>query len=262
MAYETEEPTSGGESPDSGVVETTAPAQPQQKTDPEVARLQKEIEARDARINELSDSERYWADQAKGKRGEPAAVDGDSEDPDFAEEDPDKFTEALAATGIKALQKRGMLSPKQIREMVRTEAAKIAGDVLARREKVLTREGELIQTYPDLKNEKSEFFQATARILREEFADMPEFQRTPQALKAAAKMADVERKLAAKQVEPDEDLALRLASQPGRGARRAPESSDDGLGSQERQILAAMGRYGVTEADYKKQLAAIKGGRR
>ncbi len=231
--------------------ESTQPAKP----DAEIARLQRELEAKDARINELSESERFWAERAKG--GKPAA-DGEEPEAPEVEEDPDKFAEDLAADGVKALHKRGILGEKQIRELIRTEGAKVAGEILARREQVLTREGELLNKYPDLRDEHSEFFKETAKVLREEFGDAPEFQRTPKALKIAADLVAARRP---RRSDADDDLSLRLRSQSGRSAPRSMDD-DDGLGSQEREIIRMMGRYGVTEKGFKEQQQAIRRGRR
>lgn len=248
-----------GESPDPGEgapPEPTPPAKP----DPELVQLRKELETERARRAEADQTAQYWAERAKGAR--PAADEPEPSD-EPADEDPDKFTEALAAEGVKALYKRGIPTKKDIMALIQSESAKVASEILAKREKVLTREGELIAQFPDLRDHNSEFFQTTRRILAEEFADSPEFQRTPAALKAAAKLAAAELKATQRASRTsDEELALRINSQSGRGSTRSSTiADDDSLGPQERHILNQMARYGVTEKDFKTHRAAITGRR-
>lgn len=225
--------------------------------------------ARLAKTNgELADSERFWSERARaGEKPEPkeapapAATPADEDDYD----DPAKFVEALSTKGAKAvagyLKKAGYITKAEAEELA-TKSAKAVVDV-ARAS--LTADAELIGRYPELKDDTSALFKATAKHVKEMIADDPKLKNSPMVLKTAAKLAKLELAAADKENKPEETAEekrqARIDAQSGSRGRRAAASFDDDdddthIGSQAREIMDAMH---VTDADYLAERSKLRG---
>ncbi|NWG75087.1 MAG: hypothetical protein HXY24_10855 [Rubrivivax sp.] len=225
--------------------------------------LRRELRSSRKRISELEESERAWAERARAKAGkaeeEPPAKPAD-EEPDL------DVIEALTSEGVKGLDK---VLKKLGYARVEDVEAKIE-----RTRAHLTRDAKLLGRYPDLGDEKSEFFQAAARRYGE-LAQNPALQESGMLMELAAELAEGDLKLgrgAAKAERrrsraaeyEDEDLdegeetederIERVRAQAGsRGRGAVRESADNELTPLQRKIAA---RIGVSEEAYRKRAKA------
>lgn len=231
---------------------------------------------------ELGESERYWAEQAKNGR-KPEADEDETPaqkkkvDDEWDEnEEASTFVDDLSAKGIKALQKRGMLTKKQATEMIEERATeiatKIARDIVGKARTSMTADAKLVSQFPELQDEKSDLFKETKRIFAENCAEDPSLKKSQGALMMAAKQAKLELqiktgKTSTTQSEEDREQARieRIAGQQGsrgrRGAAEFTEDDDDTIGPEARTMLTQFARYGVTDDDYKKEVKKTRGGR-
>jgi len=243
---------------------------PKDKDDP--GELRRRLEASEQRIRELSDSERYWAEQARGRgtvteepdEDEPAPVD---EEP---EETPDEFLDRLSKEGkgaiVKAVAKLGYLRKEDVAKV----AAEVARGIVSNERGKLTADAKLVSQYPELRDEKSELFQTTAGIYRELIADNPELKTSPGTLFMAARAAKAE--LAAKpkparggnddeprdyREDREEDSRRRRIDaqqgDTGRGRSTPYEGDDDPIGPAQRDVLDLFAKAGVDEKSYRDQ---------
>lgn len=247
----------------------------------EVKLSRKDHDALLKQLEELKSSERYWADKAKadgagGKTGKGGKTDEDDDDAEPAEIDPAKLIDELGSKGIKALRERGLITAKEAKELIRKEAAKIAGDLVAeaigKERKHMAVDAELTRKFPDLADANSELFRRTAQVMKEEFGDDREMLRNPKALMSAARTAAAELKAErgesrrGKGGEDDQDEAERLERvrrQSGdRGRRGTGFDDQDGEGALTPIQREVAKRMGVSEETYKKHRDAMAGERR
>ena len=226
-----------------------------------LAKLEKELAERDKRIQELAESERYWAEQAR--KAAEFDDDGDDEEPedDFGVEDdsPDKFVEELSEKGLEALVKRGVLTKREARELIREEAQRIAKQAIEAETRKLQADAEIVRQFPELQDEKSELFQHTAKIFKEMVAEDESLKHSPKALLLAARTAKAELAASGRGVGGEEDRLRRIARQGGgdhaRGAAFDADD-DDSLTPTQKKILEALNADGgvqVSEEAYKKR---------
>ena len=233
----------------------------------EIARLRKSNE-------QLTESERYWAQRASG-----AAGDGDDEDgaggkakasaePDDDDEDlddPGKFVDELSAKGPRAIQKWLKREGYVTRSEAEDLAVKKAGEAVSVARAGLTQDAELMQRFPDLKNAESELFEATGKAYREMVARDPAMKKSPGALFAAAELATERMKAQGRDAtggadDRERERQARVRAQQGdRGRRTAAamdERADDSMGPEAKHIAAAMG---VSDADYMSERSKLRG---
>lgn len=238
------------------------------KREPETVTMT--VAERDALVRERDEakrSERAWADRAlrngHGKEEEvvepePELVDTDDLTPVTGDkdvdksifEDPDKWLAAIAKgpAAIKTLLKSEGL-------VTAAEAAQIAAKVARRTVDVertkITTDNRLMTAFPELADNQSELFKATAHEYEELLKFDPDAKRYPSTLFAAARAAKM--KLAATR-RPEEDeydydrveseRRARVSAQDGsRGGRpqRAPDDNEETLGPQAREVIEKMG---------------------
>lgn len=232
--------------------------------------LRDEIAALKRQNQELADSERYWADQARavGKKGGKTEADPDDEgeeepEDDEEDDDADKVVEDFSAKGIRALTKRGLITAKQAKELIAKEAAKIAREIVGTEAAKLRQDADLVQKYPELSDKDSDLFKRTAEVFKEMVADDPSLKKSPKALMMAARTAKAE--LRATQGRGEEDRLEKVRRQSGergsRGRSMADGDDDDSIGPQTRAVLSELASYGVTEEGFKKQRQSVRGGR-
>jgi hypothetical protein len=202
----------GGEGGGGGTAADAAAATAQQ-TDPKA--LQAEVERLRTESAEKDNAIRYWHEQAKSSTTKPAAAAATD---DTTEED---VLETIAKKGAKGfdelLSKRGFVRAEDVETRINQRAAQIAT------------ENELAASYPELKDNKSEFFQATAKHYGGLVKDG-----VPQhvAMKLAAERAELEGYKSGKrqtQAEREEREARARAQSGDRGrgaAAHEPENDD------------------------------------
>jgi hypothetical protein len=246
------------------------------------ADLQKEIETLRTTNRQLTESERYWSERARanGRGEEDGAEDvddaakpkkGAAEPEDEVDEDPSKFVDDLSASGIKALEKRGLITKKQATAMIEDIAEKVAERVANKVVKgartAMTHDAELIQQYPELNDPESDLFKETSTIYQAAVKKDPSLKKSTVALMQAAEVASLRIKVrdgAGRRQERDDDAdrTRRIREQAGDRSRRGgfeDEDADDSMGPEARHIAQMLG---VKEADYKNERTKLKGGRR
>lgn len=212
--------------------------------DPAVAAaaLQAEIATLKEQVAEGQRSAQYWADKAKASTPAKAAVAEPEDDTDVLE-----AITTGGAKGFDALaKKRGFIQRDEVETLINNRAAS------------LTKEQELIGRFPDLKNQKSDFFKSTAA----NYGDLVKSGvPAAKAMELAAEQSELafirDGKIKLPGAEPTkaEKEASRLAriAAQGGGERRGPAAAeeDDGeLDANQKRIASAMG---ITEDAYKKR---------
>lgn len=231
-----------------------APKQPD-----ELAELRKQFDALRKQNEELAASERYWAEQARG-RGKPEPdpeeepEEPEDDDPELTDDTPDKLVDDFSTKGVEALVKRGVLTKKAAREIIRKEAEKVARQIVDTRVRQVTEDSKLMTEFPELNDPESELYKATQKIYRGLVAEDPALRKSVGALKMAARQAKLELKIQARaNGRGDEDERVnRIKAQNGdRGDRYSGGFEDDGdsLPPQAAEIMAAFAQVGVKDLD-------------
>lgn len=243
---------------------TKSAEKPTEKSDVEkrLDTLEKEIASRDKRIEELSQSERYWADQAKGRK--PETDDEPEADPAADDPEPDKLLDELSTKGLQAIRDRGFMTKSEVEKMVNARLNQTLEQVT---------EGQafdqrLQKDFPDITDQKSDLFKRAGEHFREMVALDPNAKSSRVALYAAAKLASKE--LAMEKVETnrndrEERRRDRIESQAGeRGRGRGEEEGgrDLDLSPVARTVIGNLARFGVTEESFRKHQGGTTGGKR
>lgn len=237
--------------------------------DPELKRVKSELKAERARVREATESAQFWADQARAGK---APVKTDPE-PDPLEElgDVDLVNE-ITENGVKGLDslltRLGVARLKDVDQRIVSTRSQI------------TAESALMREYPDLEDDQSPFFKATATIYNS-LAQDPHMAKSPKLIATAARLAKAEmasraggggRRRPAAATDADEDLdddiedqddlevdderADRVARQAGdRGRARQSRVADENLSDAQKRIVAKFKAVGadISEDGYKKR---------
>lgn len=206
---------------------------------PDPKELQQEIERLKAESSEKDSAIRYWHEQAKGA-GKPADKPA-SDEPD--DEDLLDIVAKKGAAGLKeVLKKHGFVDASEVEKRIEKRAV------------VISTENELAAKYPELKDQKSEFFKATAA----HYADLVK-EGTPHhvAMKQAARMAALDGYESGKRetTAQKEEREARARAQAGATNRRSaePEEGNDELDDEQKRICEALG---VDPEKYKERAKA------
>jgi len=220
-----------------------AEQQPDPKTlQAEIDRLRNEATALKAQTAEQEQAIRYWHEAAtEGGKKEPAPK---QDTPADGEEDLLEVVTRSGAKGLKeVLKKHGFVESSEVDQRIESRAQQIAT------------ENELAARYPELKDNKSEFFQATAK----EYKVLTD-SGVPQALamKLAAERAELQgyqsgKRLTAAEKEEREARARAQGGGKEKKAAAAPEEDNDELDAEQKYICEAMG---VDPEAYKKRAKA------
>lgn len=256
----------GAEAPAGAAPTKEAPAA---KEDKQAA---KDAAALQARIRELEQESRFWAEKAKAnptQETKPKADDGPDElEQLLANAGVDEGTAAelldeLGEKGVQALQKRGVVTMDQLKQILgaamrkmETKASAIAESRVDGAKTQLSAEAKLLKDFPDLADEKSDFAKETAKHFAEMVAEDPSLKNSYVALRAAARLASQKQAPSGKDGDsPLTSRMQRIASQsPARGGRPVNEFDDDDveITPEARTILAHAAKYGVTEESYRR----------
>lgn len=240
-----------------------------------------EAESLRRELRESRESERYWAAAARGNGARPEAqpeVDDGPDPSEFideelpaagAEEDtPAKFVDDLAAKGVEAITKRGLVTRQEARRIATEAAITVSRQLIGRERQAMTTDHVLSTEFPELKDQNSELFKETSVRYQKAVAMDPSAMKSPAALYLAAQAAKEALKSRAPRRGADDDYdgeeresdrRQRASSQDGR-PRSRPESSDSGdyLGVEAQSIIKS---FGVSEAEFKEQQKALAGSR-
>jgi hypothetical protein len=251
---------------DDATEQTTPPVVPAETPNDKVTLTRAEVDGLRRDRDEARESEKYWAGVARnGRAAEPAAEPDDDdarefiddETPDGIEGDtPEKLVDEFAAKGVAALKSRGFITARDAQKLAAEVAVRVARQMIGQQVTRSTTDAQIMAAYPELKDQTSELFKATAKIYQEAVAMDPSAKKTPAALFLAAKAAKASLKPAPKPREEDDDepevesdRRRRADSQDSRPRGRGQvEDHDDMMGPEARQICKDMG---ITEAEFK-----------
>jgi hypothetical protein len=158
-----------------------------------------------------------------------------------------------------------------MREMGFVSAAEVQREIAATRQQI-TAESKLFSSYPDLQDDKSEFFARTGEIYNELASD-PQMAKSGKLVEVAARMAKAElgsaapRRRAAESVDdpeddPEEERARRVSRQSGDRGRNSTRQGSDGesevLSAIQKDIVRRLRSAGanITEEAYAKRAKA------
>jgi len=231
----------------------------------EFRRVQKEVKTLRGRVRESEESAQFWAEQAKagGGTGKSAAEPDPEPEPDI------DLVSEITTNGVKGLEtvlaRLGYAKRDDIHREIGATRAEI------------TEQSRLLQEYPELGDEQSEFFQETAKVYNQLKTD-PIMAKSPKLIAIAARMAKAEmgtparRRAAPAAHAPDDDYeddyredppprdreAERVARQSGDRGRRSERTEPQVLDAGQKAIVRAFQAAGapVTEESYAKRANA------
>ncbi len=241
---------------------------------------EKRVRELEERIRELEASERHWSEMARrvGQMQEPYEAEGDEEeeeeqDPDLSDDSPDKLVDEFSTQGLTALVKRGVLTKKEAREIIRREAEKVAREVVGAERQKMTADAKILADFPELKDKGSDLWKRTAERLKEAVAlDGPKAAKSAATLYACARAARAELDAEARRkrkrwddpddyddfegrededAEDERERRRRVRQQSGdhgRGGRSGFDDDNGTLGPEAREMIRAMG---ITEDQYR-----------
>ncbi len=232
--------------------------------------LQDEVAMLRRERDEARDSERYWAERARGTRQpdeeEPEREEEDDDNPEVTDEKPEQLVDDLTSRGLDALVKRGVITKRDARGLIRKEVErtgrKLVREAVAQERQKLTTDAEIMHKFPDLRDDKSALFLKTREIYREVCRRNPDKARDPEALLDAAERAQLKLEIESLKSEKPEERHRRerIAAQDVRGSRGSSFEDDNSpLGPEAKSIISQMG---ISEDDYnasRKQLGMRRG---
>lgn len=249
----------GGQDPAQQLPKDPAPAGP----------TREEYTQLNARLQEIADENRHnrellqqFFTREQQRNAQPSGDDTD-DDPEVDGDIADDF----ATNGIEALKKRGVLTKKEAKELMREVAREEAQHVVQKSQNSLIKDAEMAREFPDLQDNSSELFKRTQAIYRAEIAEDPKAASNPRTLYRAAKEARAELITEGKygrvsQLRDDDgygdqrqrriDAQSGDRSNRGRGNDRHMDD-DDVLSPAQRSLIArfqATGEAEISEEDY------------
>jgi len=268
--------------PSGGEPESPKPGPDKAKEQPidpkEFRAMQTRMGEMQKQLEETRESERYWADRARGAA--PAEPDDDEPDPDddelVVDDKPEQLVDDLSSRGMDALVKRGVLTKKEARELIAKEVAKqsrkIAEEVVGRERTKFTTDSEIVTKYPELKDPESALFKKTREIYKGVVQRNPAKGNDPEALLDAAERAklqlEIETLKAGRGDRDDDDgdpaernRRERIRAQSSDRGRRSSdfEEDDNRLGPEARELIQKMD---ITEDEFLESRRKLSGGRR
>lgn len=239
-----------------------APPQPAAEKGPS----REEWESLQRQMDELRQSERYWAERARsgGKAEEPApgaAEEGPdpnefldpNEQPAGIEGDsPEQLVNEFAENGIAALHKRGFITAADAKRIAVEAALHVSQELINRERHKMGTDQQLITRYPDLLDDQSDLFKETAPLLRQAIAMDPRAQNSIAVLTLAAEAASQKLKNRKPREEDEyeaprrngreseERRQARIAAQDGRSNGRQLIDDVDTLGSEAAEVVRKM----------------------
>ncbi len=232
----------------------------------------------DALNKEFQETSAFWRKKlgAEAPEPEPEA----DEDEDLVDDTPEKLADEISTQGLAALVKRGVLTKKAAREIIRKEAEKVARQVVGEARQQLTSDQQLIAEFPDLAKRDSELRKLTSEHLKAAVEQDPDARNSPAILRMCAQLAKTELEAKAgrgRRVDADDaqDLDLdddvdgnrdreserrrRIDRQDGPRGRRTDEGDNDNSSPLVRDLLK---KLDVKPEEYERSRAELSGGKR
>lgn len=222
-----------------------------------------------SRLTELLEENRHNRELLRQFTAKQNAPANDDLDDDAEEEVEGDIADDLAANGIEALRKRGVLTKREARELIREEAKKIAEETVNRSRAGMIADAKLAREYPDLADQRSPLFQRTQAIYQELVKDDPALGRSARTLPTAARLAKAEL-LAEGKLDARQDRINRQSGDRSSG-RHVDFGDDEGdeLTPNQREIIRRFNESGeveISEDGYRKRATRVSmsgtGGRR
>jgi len=259
------------------------PVVPQgQGKDENVTITRAELASLNRRLEESEKSERDWA--AFHRNGAPrnAAAPVEEEEEDASEflddsvnddgvegDTPEKLVDEFAAEGVAALKKRGFITAKDAQKLAADTAVRVARELIGRERQKSASDTTIMGEFPELKDQNSELFKATAKIYQKAVAMDPGATKTPVALYLAAQAAKAGLRTSRKAAddgdgEAEEDRRERANAQDFRSRGRGTVDDDDGdmMGADAKAVAKAMGLSNEEFQASKKELVSQGRGRK
>lgn len=263
---------------DSGPVLGNEPQQPQvpdkgQGQDDKVTLSRSELDSLRRERDEARESERYWANAARsgnGRQAEPQAQEDDGPDAsEFLDPDedkgaiegdtPEKLIDEFAASGVAALSKRGFITAKDAQKIAVDTALRVTQEMIGRERQKIGTDQQIMGEFPELKDQNSDLFKATAKIYQRAVAMDPNARKTPAVLMLAAEAARESLKRTAPargdddyergdRGEREEDRRARAAAQDSRSNGKQHVDDMDMLGPEAKEVARLMG---VSEKEFR-----------
>ncbi len=231
------------------------------ETEKRLTALEKELATAKASLAETQQSERYWANKARGTPApepEPEPVDDEVPEPGvspFAGEKPEKFLDDLSAEGLGAMLKRGVITQEQFDGALAKLEDRITRKVESRLQLHAqhTAMDAKFNEFPELladskrvaagEQPQTELYKRTKEHFRAMVADDPSLKNSVGATLAAARLAKKELEMEAKAAAPANGSGDRQSQRRERiaaqGGERAPAGgSEEGAGNDELSATA------------------------
>lgn len=244
--------------------------------------------------DEARESERYWANQARNGNGrqpapEPVAVEEGPDPNEFLDpneapapiegDTPEKLIDEFAAQGVAALSKRGFVTAADAKRIAVEAALHVTQEMIGRERQKMGTDAQIKAEFPELWDQNSELFKATALRYQRAVAMDPNATKSPAALWLAAEAARESlrgrsngreeeeeyrdnRDYRGGRPEREEDRRARAAAQDSRSNGRQQVDDMDMLGPEAKQVARLMG---VTEKEFRdsrKELGGVRPRRR
>lgn len=185
------------------------------------------------------------------------AIEGDT---------PEKMVDDLTANGVAALSKRGFITVADALKLAKQVAVEVSSKLIDNRVAKMGTDQQIMQEFPDLRNQQSELFVETAKRYQRAIAMDPNAKKTPAALYLAADAAREAIKgrtetatRTARANETEDDRQARIDAQDNsRGRGRAEIDDSDYLGDEAKQVIKA---FGLSDAEFKASQKETTGGR-
>ncbi len=220
--------------------------------------------------DEARESERYWANQARGNGRQPepqAAEDGpdprefldEEERPSIEGDTPEKLIDEFASSGVAALSKRGFITAADAKRIAVEAALHVSQELIGRERQKMGTDAQIKQEFPELWDKESELFKATAVRYQKAVAMDPSATKSPAALWLAAEAARESLKRTSTRDEEDngyrngrgereDDRRARAAAQDSRSNGRQAIDDMDMMGPDAKEVAKLMG---ITEKEFR-----------
>ena len=254
-------------------------AQGGQGNDDKVTITRTELEAMRRETAEARESERYWAERARGNGGgrqpqaESVIHDDGPQASEFLDDEPateiegdtpEKLIDEFAASGVKALAKRGFITASDAKKIAVEAALHVSQEMIGRERQKLGTDQQIMSEFPELRDQTSELFKATAQIYQRAVKMDPNATKSPAALYLAAEAAreslrgrrsPEEEEDRGYRREREEDRRARVAAQDGRSnGKQAVDDGMDMLGPEAKEVARLMGITDKEFRDSRKEL--------
>jgi hypothetical protein len=195
-------------------------------------------------------------DAPPGRKAKPASADEEEDDSDLLD--------AISKGGTKALKARGFVKASDVEAMIEERAAaiaeKVAGRKVTQATEALHSDARLMQQYPDIGKEGSEFQVRVAKEVQAMVKGDKSLKNSPSTIALAARLVDAEMKAEARSRGSENRERERRIAKQGPSSRRSEREDEGYMSPLQRQMLApAMKAFGISEKAFRQEQARLKG---